>query len=184
MKGYVHIYCGDGKGKTTAAVGLGIRALGNGVPVIFAQFMKDSFSGEVAVLCKLSDMTVLHVEKHFGFYESMTTEQKQKAKELYTNLLIQAIELGRSKSELREDRKEEIGALLILDEVATASNCHLIKRGILLDFLKAKPDNLEVVLTGRSPGAELTESADYISMIRKIRHPFDTGVTCRKGIEM
>ena len=90
MKGYVHIYCGDGKGKTTAAIGLAVRAAGRGKKVVIARFLKTEDSGEVEVLRSIPGITVLPCEKTFGFYFQMTEEQKREAALYYGSLLERA----------------------------------------------------------------------------------------------
>lgn len=169
--GLIHIYCGDGKGKTTASVGLAVRAAGAGKKVVFSQFFKDGTSSEIANLKKLDGITTVHCPVHHGFYFRMNDEQKKKAKADYTALLELALE-------------EAKGAdLLILDEVLSAFCYSVIPQSRLLAFLQNKPSALEVVLTGRDPDQRLLELADYVTEMKKIKHPFEAGVPARKGIE-
>ncbi len=173
MKGLIHIYEGDGKGKTTAAIGLAVRCAGSGGKVLLVQFMKSNCSNELKILKKIDLIDMLHSEENFGFYWDMTEETKKKAQESYERLFHTAIDRI-----VVEDYR-----LLILDEVIDAYHLHMIPQDLLLDFLRNKPEQLEVVMTGRNPGTELVELADYVSNMRKVKHPFDQGMKARNGIE-
>lgn len=176
-KGYVHIYCGDGKGKTTAAVGLSVRAAGSGIPVLFVQFLKDGTSSEIRVLEKIPEITVLCADKDYGFYISMDDAEKLDAKKNYMALLEKAILVCRQ-SEGNTRR------ILVLDEIMAACNYGLVDQEFLLSFLADRPEGLEVVMTGRNPQKELCEIADYITEMKKQKHPYDQGLTARIGIEL
>lgn len=171
MAGLIHLYCGDGKGKTTAAVGLTVRASGAGKQVIFTQFFKDGTSSEVQVLAALPGVRTMHTQTVKGFFRSMTPEQRAKAREDYTALFREtAAAAGKAD-------------LLILDEIVSACNRGVVPEALVTGFLRNKPQQLEVVMTGRKPSPALMELADYITEMRKLRHPFDRGVAARKGIE-
>lgn len=173
MKGFIHIYTGDGKGKTTAGVGLALRFAGNGGKVLYSQFLKNDDSGELSILSKLEQVTYLPSVQSFGFTFQMTEQVRQNAMTHYTSYFEKI---------MQEIRQGDYG-LLILDEILAADNHHLISHEKLLSFLVEKPKELEVVLTGRNPSKDLMELANYISEIKKIKHPFDQGVPARKGIE-
>lgn len=173
QRGCIHIYTGDGKGKTTAAVGLAVRFAGNGGKVLFTQFLKDGSSGEICVLKENDHITVFSFAENLGFSFQMNEKQKEYATECYTKYLRQSIEMA---------EKEQIG-LLVLDEALAAYNLGFVDRDLLLSFLKNKREEMEVVLTGRDPAPELLELADYVSDIRKIKHPYDEGILAREGIE-
>ncbi|MCI8637785.1 MAG: cob(I)yrinic acid a,c-diamide adenosyltransferase [Coprococcus sp.] len=172
-KGLLHIYCGDGKGKTTAAIGLAVRAAGSGMNVLFARFLKNENSGELKILDAIPRIEVLRPEKSFGFYQTLDEEERR--------------ELHRVYGELWKTVMEKAGAgsydMLVLDEFAAAYRYGLFDREDALRFLKERPSRLEAVLTGRDPAAELLLIADYVSDIRKEKHPFDRGMMARKGIE-
>jgi cob(I)alamin adenosyltransferase len=170
-RGLIHIYCGDGKGKTTAAIGLSIRALGAGLPVRFVQFFKNGDSSEITVLRHLSGCTVLHSEEQFGRYSRMSTVRREQAREAYRELFARAVE------------NLESVRVLVLDEIISAYRYGMVDQKNLLHLLREKPDSLEIVLTGRDPAPELLELADYVSEIQKVKHPFDQGILGRKGIE-
>ena len=171
MPGLIHLYCGDGKGKSTAAVGLSIRAAGAGMKVVFCQFFKDGTSSELKVLRSLPEAEVLVCERHFGRFRNMSEEEKAEAKEAYSALLEAAI------------AKAAGAGLLVLDEAVSACNHGILSEERLLAFLRSKPEGLEVVLTGRNPSEALQSAADYVTEMRKLRHPFDWGIAAREGIE-
>lgn len=171
MAGLIHLYCGDGKGKTSAAVGLAVRASGAGKRVIFTQFFKDGSSSEIESLKRLPGIRTIHANTVKGFYHAMTPEQREQAREDYTALFRQVTDAARDAD------------LLILDEIVSACNRGVVPETLVKDFLRCKPQQLEVVLTGRDPSPALTELADYITEMHKLRHPFDRGIPARKGIE-
>lgn len=173
-KGLIHIYCGDGKGKTTAAMGLTVRAAGCGMKVVLTQFMKNGTSNEIKVIKTLPNITFTCVNKNLGFFWNMTEEEKEEAKKLYQQLFKDVTKLA----------VEQEADLLVMDEFMSAYNYGWIDQREALEFLQNKPEKLEVVLTGREPGEELIELADYVTEMRKIKHPFEQGIPARKGIEL
>lgn len=173
VKGCLHVYCGDGKGKTTASVGLSVRAAGNGMKVLFCQCMKDGSSSEVEMLKKLG-ITYRCCTKRFGFFWNMTEEQKKEAACAYTGLF----------EDVTKEASEGGYDLLVIDEFMSAYNHGMIDQKKALDFLLCRPEKLEIVLTGRDPGEEILKLADYVTEMRKVKHPFDEGIPARKGIEL
>lgn len=169
----LHIYCGDGKGKTTAAVGLAVRAHGSGLKVLFCQCMKDGSSSEIEMLRKLGVETC-NCNQKFGFCWTMSEERKEEAKKAYTELFQNTV----------QKVKEEQFDMLVIDEFMSAYGYGWIDQKEALEFLLHRPEHLEVILTGRNPGEELLELADYVTEMKKIKHPFDKGIPARKGIEM
>ena len=172
MSGLVHICCGDGKGKTTASVGLAIRAAGAGLRVLFAQFFKDGTSSELRILRALENIEVRVCQTPYGFFKMMDQERRDRAAEDYTALLRAVL----------DEARQGFG-LLVLDEIIAACNLHAVPENLVTEFLRTKPEELEVVLTGRDPSDGLCSMADYITEMRKLRHPYDRGITARKGIE-
>ena len=172
-QGMIHIYCGDGKGKTTAAIGLAVRAAGCGMKVLFARFLKNEDSGELKVLDSVPEIEVLHLERSYGFFNTLTEKEKEEVRQMYGELWDQ-IRKKISGGEFR---------MLVIDEFMAAYRYGLIGREDALEFLEGKPEALEVILTGRDPTPELTALADYVSEIRKVKHPFDQGILARRGIE-
>lgn len=173
MFGLIHIYCGDGKGKTTAAVGLVVRCAGRGNKVLLVQFLKSRDSGELYSLAKLPDIEVMRGKESKKFTFQMNEEEKHA-------LLI---EHNKMFEQVLAKIKNGGYSLLILDEVIGALNAKVFEMPKLIEFLRHKPENLEVVLTGRNPAPELVEIADYVSEMRKVKHPMDKGIMAREGIE-
>ena len=173
MFGLIHIYCGDGKGKTTAAVGLAVRCAGRGNKVLLVQFLKSRDSGELYSLAKLPDIEVMRGKESKKFTFQMNEEEKHA-------LLI---EHNKMFEQILSKIKNGGYSLLIFDEVIGALNAKVFEMPKLIEFLRHKPENLEVVLTGRNPAPELVEIADYVSEMRKVKHPMDKGIMAREGIE-
>lgn len=173
MKGLIHIYTGDGKGKSTAAIGLTLRCAGSNHDVIYTQFLKNGKSSEINILKTIPNIKLFFAEKNFGFLFNATDEVKAEAKIVYSKLLKTVVEAA----------IETKPQLLVLDEIIATYNHDLIDKNYLLDFLKNKPENLEIVMTGREPSEELIDLGDYVSNIQKIKHPFDKGIPARIGIE-
>ena len=172
-KGLIHLYCGDGKGKTTAAVGLTVRAVGRGQKVVFAQFMKGSETGETNVLCKLQNVIMIRNQKDFGFYQQMADAEKQEITQMHNDTL----------SQIEEFIKSGQCNVLILDEITYPYAWDLIDKQKVEKLFANKPETLEIVLTGRNPAPYFMEYADYISEIHAVRHPYENGVFAREGIE-
>lgn len=191
MSGYIHIYCGNGKGKTTAAIGLSIRSAGAGIPVVFTQFMKDGTSSEISILESIPNVSVYYAKERFGFSWTLTEEEKQIAKSIYTGLflnvvqeLVEISQKEKNKEEtLLEKKEDHPTAVLILDEVISAYNYDMIHQDVVLKWLQKKPTGVEVVLTGRDPKPELLELAGYVTEMKKKAHVYEKGIHARKGIE-
>lgn len=165
----LHLYCGNGKGKTTAAMGLALRAAGRGKRVVIAQFLKGANSGERFALAQLPQVTLLPVPDAVKFSFRMTEEERRAEARRYQDLLAQI-------------RREAPGCfLLVLDEACAAVNTGLLPLEDLLTCLDGL--ECEVVLTGRDPAPQLVERADYITSMEAVRHPFEQGISARKGIE-
>ena len=166
----IHLYCGDGKGKTTAAVGLAVRAAGSGKKVLFTQFFKDGSSSELAVLRKVDGIQCFFAEKSFGRYKTLSQEQKRECAKVYQEFFAAVRQRARDFD------------LVVLDEVVSANNYGLVPTKELLALIE-EMGSRELVMTGRNPGEELIEAADYLSEIQKRKHPFDRGIHARHGIE-
>ena len=171
--GFVHIYCGDGKGKTSAALGLAVRAAGRGQRILLVRFLKNEDSGEVPVLRQVPGITVTPCDREFGFVFRMDEEEKAEAAKYFQHRFEQACQMA----------AEEEYDVLILDEIMAACNYGMVREGDVAEFLKNRPGKLEVVLTGRKPSERLLVLADYISEICMKKHPFEKGIAAREGIE-
>lgn len=169
----VHIYCGDGKGKTTAALGLALRAAGSGMQVHFLQFLKGSETSELASLSKIGNIRVLRCDRDYGFAFRMTDEQKRQITACHNRMLRAA----------RERLAAGVTDLLVLDEFCAAYSLQLIDRQLADALVLAFPAERELVLTGRDPEQKFLDRADYISEIRSVKHPYENGIAARRGIE-
>ena len=169
--GCVHIYCGDGKGKTTCVMGLLVRAAGAGKKVLLHQFLKDNSSSERTVIDKLPGVTVVPGAKMDKFTFQMNEEELAALREENNAQLDRLFAIAKDYD------------MLILDESVYAMDMGLLSEDKVINFLENKPQHLEVVMSGRNPSARLKEHADYISEIKKIKHPFDEGLSSRIGIE-
>lgn len=162
----IHIIIGEGKGKTSASVGLSIRAAGHGYSVLFIQFLKDDSSGEIEILKNIPGIKVVHAPISYGFTYQMSEKQ----------LKVTAVEYNR----MLDIAAAADVFLVVLDEAIHALNAGLIDKK-RLDKLLDKDE--EIVLTGREAPDWLIAKADYVSNIQKIKHPFDRGIRARAGIE-
>lgn len=173
-KGLVHIYTGDGKGKTTAAVGLGTRAYGRGYKVLFIQFLKSEPSGEVMTFEKLEPaIQCYRTKKVKGFFFTMNEEQKKDMKDTEQQALDYAV----------KEAAEGKWDMIILDEILGSLSNNLIPIEQVEAFIRNKPEDLELILTGRGAPKSLIELADYVSEIKALKHPYEKGVNSREGIE-
>jgi cob(I)alamin adenosyltransferase len=170
MRGYVHVYTGNGKGKTTAALGLALRAVGAGLRVYLAQFIKKGDYSEINALKRLSDDVTL---EQFG------CGRFTKGKVGDEDIAAARRGLARIKEILSSGEFE----LVILDEANVAVTHGLITEQELLDIIDLKPEHMELVITGRNAPAGIVNKADLVSEVRAIKHYFQKGVKARIGIE-
>lgn len=171
--GLTHIYCGDGKGKTTAAVGLAVRAAGSGMKVHIVQFLKGNPTAELASLSLLPNITVDRPQKNYGFTFSMSDADKAELTACHNAMLGRAAELMNSGSI----------QMLIVDEFFAGYNSGLVDKALAERLVFDKPENCELVLTGRDPAEKFISDADYVSEIKAVKHPYEKGIPARKGIE-
>lgn len=169
----LHLYHGDGKGKTTAAMGLAIRSAGTGNQVIVSQFLKGSETGEIVTLRQIPNITVLRNEIDLGFVKNMTKEEKAYVKKMHNETLQQIIDL----------MQERTYPLLVMDELMATYNYGLIAKEKIRNLILDYKDRIEIVVTGRNPDSFFIDQADYITEMKKIKHPFDLGIPARKGVE-
>ena len=172
--GKIHVYCGDGKGKTTAAMGLSVRSIGHGWNVVLSQFLKGSNSGELKVLRTLPGYHVVEAPcATIKFVFQMNEEEKQECRAQVQQHFRNTVE-----AVYRTGAK-----LLVMDEVLDAVSLGMLEDAELAEFLKNRPEDLEVVMTGRAPTPCVEPLCDYITRMTKIRHPFDEGLNARVGVE-
>lgn len=171
-EGFVQVYTGNGKGKTTAAVGLAIRAAGAGLKTYFLQLMKEYPYSEIAVLKEFEGtIDVLQCGNDEFVYrkEPPPVEEVEKMKT--------ALEKAKQKMKCGEYD------IIILDEVLVSIYFGLVQTSKIIEFIEAKPEKVELILTGRYCPAEITERADLVTDMKEIKHYFAKGVLARKGIE-
>ncbi len=172
-KGLIHIYTGDGKGKTTAAVGLAIRALGHGFRVCYAHFHKrPELYGynEIQSLEKLGATIFGFTGGHPFCNKTLTREQLQR-------------EVREGLQFLSGYLTENEPDLLIMDEILISVRDGYLAEEELLDFISHKPEHTELVMTGRGATDKLIARADYVSHVSKVKHPYDQDIPSREGIE-
>jgi len=170
-KGLVQVFTGDGKGKTSAALGIVLRALGHGLRVYIVYFMKGDYPyGERNILSKLPNV-------EFASFGSL---------EFIDPANIKPEEIEQAKQALAAAREAMLSGnydLVVLDEVNIAVAWKLVELGELVRLIKDKPPNVELILTGRQADAKLVELADLVTECLKIKHPYDNRITARKGID-
>jgi len=167
--GKIHIYTGDGKGKTTAALGLALRAAGAGCKVQIVQFLKNQETSEWRSLKSLKNIAIKKFgRKNFIFKKSQALDRQEAAKALaWAQKVIKAKKFN----------------LVILDEIFLALFFKLIPTAAIVKLIKSKPKDLELILTGRKAPAQIIKLADYVTEMKAIRHPYQKGLLARKGIE-
>ncbi|MDO5016189.1 MAG: cob(I)yrinic acid a,c-diamide adenosyltransferase [Eubacteriales bacterium] len=171
-RGRNHIYAGDGKGKTTAATGLAVRAASRGWRVLFIQFLKSGTSAELDVLRSLPNVDVISGQKINKFTFAMTPEELAETRQVMGDRLQLAIDEAKDYD------------LIVLDEALGAISAQVISEDLVADFMANKPQNLELVVTGRNPSERLVDLADYYSEVCMRKHPYETeGLNARAGVE-
>ena len=169
-KGYIHVYTGPGKGKTTAAMGLGLRATGEGLKVYMIQFMKGRRYSEIDALEHIKNFTVVQ----FGRDEFVS---KEKPEQIDIDLARKGFEHA------KETLKKAKHDVIILDEINVAVGFNLLPLKDVLQLLSEKPEKVELILTGRYASPELIKIADIVTEMLEIKHPYQDGVQSRKGID-
>jgi len=173
-KGLMHVYYGDGKGKTTAALGLAIRAAGCGKNVVVVQFLKNWQCGEHKSFEDLPNITLFCGKPAGGkFVHEMSGTEKHDTKISQDKCLKNALALV----------KKGQCDVLILDEVIDAHRLGVLGASLFNSLIYHKPDSLELVITGHKPDEKLLERADYVTEMVKRKHPYDEGISARQGIE-
>ena len=167
-KGLIHLYWGDGKGKTTAAMGLALRALANEEKVVIVQFLKGQESGEITMLSQFGAHIYRGKAGH-KFVFQMTEEEKAQTRKMQNENLLAAL--------------QEPADLLILDEACAALELNMVDEHLLKKAVCEKPEEQELVLTGRNPADWMKEIADYSTEMHGWRHPYEKGIMARKGVE-
>ncbi|MDA8307953.1 MAG: cob(I)yrinic acid a,c-diamide adenosyltransferase [Deltaproteobacteria bacterium] len=170
-KGLIIVNTGYGKGKTTAALGIAFRTLGHGLPVCIIQFIKGTWKyGELYSAERFADLLEFHVVgKGFTWKSKDLESDRQTA--------LEGWELAKAK--IKEGRH----SLVILDEFTYALNFKMVEKEEAIAFLKHKPEEIHVMVTGRDAPPALVEIADLVTDMRELKHPFRSGITAQKGVE-
>ena len=166
--GLLHLYYGDGKGKTTAAVGLALRALGSGKKVVVLQFLKGGQSGEIPLLEQLG-AKIYRGKAGQKFVFQMNEAEKAATRDLQNRNLAAAT--------------TEDADLLVLDEAGSAWELDMVDKALLQKAVLARPAAQECVLTAHAAPRWMLEAADYVTEMKCCRHPYQKGIAARKGIE-
>ena len=171
-RGYIQIYTGDGKGKTTAAIGLALRAAGAGLRTYIGQFMKGIQYSELRALGELAEWITV---EQYGGAKCIALKDEPSAEDI----ALARDGLDRARAAMLSERYR----VVVLDEVNVAIGFKLLEVSDALRFIEEKPKNVELILTGRRAPRELVENADLVTEMRPVKHYFDQGVPGRVGIE-
>ncbi len=169
-KSFLQIYTGGGKGKTTAAIGLAVRAAGQGLRVKIAQFLKGRESGEIYSLSKLENIELIRVSESRKFFDELSDEEKLKMRE-EVSAALQLIGSWLGKADV-----------VVLDEALGALRCGILKADELIKIIDNR-QSTEIVLTGRDAPEEIIKRAGIVTEMREIKHYYNEGIRARKGIE-
>lgn len=167
-RGWVQVYTGEGKGKTTAALGLALRACGSGLKVCLIQFAKGRPTGELAALARLAELVSV---RRYGREDFILGEPGPEDRELARAGWQEALRAASGHD------------VLILDEIGIALHYGLVDTAEVLALVRDKPIGLELVLTGRRMPAEILQAADLVTEMREVKHYHARGVPARRGIE-
>lgn len=167
-RGLIHLYYGEGKGKTTAAMGLALRAIYAEKKVVILQFLKKTATGEIILLEQLG-AKIYRGKCGNVFVSDMTEQEKRETRKLQTENLLSAV--------------AENADVLILDEACAAWQLDMVERSPLQKIVLEKPAEQELILTGRKPAEWMREAADYCTEMRCEKHPYQKGIPARKGVE-
>lgn len=166
----IHIYHGNGKGKTTAAIGLAMRMAGHQRKCLIVQFLKDGSSGEITFLKEHTNIDIRYDYPFTKFYFQMNEKEKalcmKSQQQLWENVIM-------------ENKYD----CIILDEILDVLGLHMIELDSVIDFLRTYHDTKEIVLTGRNPKSKLKELCDYEMEMTARKHPYDKKIPARKGVE-
>ena len=168
--GYIHVYTGDGKGKTTAALGLALRAAGAGIEVFIAQFMKGRPSSELRALARFDDLITV---RRYGRETLICGEPDEEDRRLAREGL----------ADVRAVLEAGTRRVVIMDEANTAAHFKLFTVEQLLEVMDARPAHVELILTGRHADRRIIERADLVTDMRPVKHYYHRGVQARRGIE-
>ena len=169
-KGYTHIYTGDGKGKTTAAIGLAIRGAGHGKNIFIGQFMKGQYYGELSTLKLIPEIDIEQFGDKICIHKNEVTSSHINDAKKGLDRICKAMESGKYQ-------------IVIMDEICVTLWFELVTINEVLEIIKNKPIEIELVLTGRKAPQEFIDAADLVTEMKEIKHYYTQGVMARNGIE-
>lgn len=173
-EGKVAIYTGNGKGKTTAAIGQAIRAYGYGLKVYIVQFLKSRDTSELNVLNSLGEnLKVFRFERERDFFWNLNEEEKKELKE----------DVDKAYNFIKNVLINEECDVLIIDEIMGVLGNKLLTENEVLELIKIKPSNMELIMTGRNVPRLIIEKADLVTEMKEVKHYFKDGTPARRGIE-
>lgn len=172
QKGYVQVYTGNGKGKTTAALGLAFRAMGRGMRTYIGQFMKGQRYGELDAARLVPDFIIIEQYGKDAFIHVKDPPDPQDVRMAQAGLV-------KARAAMLSGRY----SIIVLDEITTAHYFHLVTLDEILDLIKQKPENVELVFTGRYAPQELINAAHLVTEMREVKHYYQEDVPARDGIE-
>lgn len=168
-----HLYFGDGKGKTTAAVGIAVRAAGSNLKVLFVQFLKTEFSGERHVLSHTENVTLTLCPADLKFTFQMNEKEKAQAAKIFKGIFDHSVTLALT----------EKYDMVVFDEIIDAINAEMLTESEVVEFITNAPSSMEIIMTGHNPSQKMIDLCDYVTEFKKIKHPYDRGITGRIGVE-
>lgn len=171
--GLIQVYTGEGKGKSTAAIGQGVRSAGNNLKVYMVQFLKSRDTGELKALDSIDNFTVFRFEKPRGFFWNLSDKE----------ILELKSDIAESMSFIKRVVADGECDVLILDEIMGALSNNLVSTDELVSIVSSRPSHMEIILTGRNAPESIISIADYVSHVEDIKHPFEKGIPARRGIE-
>lgn len=173
-KGLIQVYTGNGKGKTTAALGQGLRSCGRGFKVYMVQFLKGGDTGELHSVEKLDPLfKIFRFERKRGFFWTLNDQEKRELKE----------DIDKAMAFVKNVIENNECDILIMDEIMGVLSNGLLNVSEVVELLRSKPESMEIILTGRNVPEEVAEIADLITEMREVKHYFRKGVPFRVGIE-
>ena len=168
-----HLYFGDGKGKTTAAIGIAVRAAGSNLKVLFVQFLKTEFSGERHVLSPTESETLALYKTDLQFTLQMNEKEKAQAAKIFKDIFDHSVTLALT----------EKYDMVVFDEIIDAINAEMLTESEVVEFITNAPSSMEIIMTGHNPSQKMIDLCDYVTEFKKIKHPYDRGITGRIGVE-
>lgn len=167
----IHYYFGDGKGKTSAATGTAVRMAGSGGSVVFCQFLKSGTSSETAVLNNAENIKCMAADEPIGFVWNMSREEKEATAKVTQRLFEKWAEAGKQ------------AQMIIFDELTDAADCGFLDKEWVVSEVQRLSAGAEIIITGHRQDRDFIRIADYVSEIKSIKHPYESGLKARKGIE-